>query len=112
MSRSYRKPYASICGNGSAADDKMHAARGMRRAQNQSLRNFRDEDWDDFIMPVRHECSWNNTYSWGRDGCQSLQFPPQSCDHLRWHHVCECTQEEIQADFDEDMERYERLKRK
>jgi hypothetical protein len=77
MSRSYRKPYSAITGTSSAADDKRVARRGVRRRQNQYLReSFLSDDWDDFIMPHKYECSFNETYSWHRDGKQTLQSPP------------------------------------
>jgi hypothetical protein len=85
MSKSYRKPYSAITGIRSAHADKTQAARGLRRGQNQALRNFKFEDWDEFIIPVRLECSWNNTYSWGRDGKQHLQFPPKPMPEGIWN---------------------------
>lgn len=79
MSRSYRKPYytwASV--RDSAHADKTTASRGMRRAQEQSLREaFREGDWDGWLIPVRSECTYNNVCSWGRDG---KQFP------FKWSH--------------------------
>jgi hypothetical protein len=47
----------------------------MRRAQNQSLREMiretiRGNDVDGWLMPERHECSFNDVWSWGRDGKQ------------------------------------------
>jgi hypothetical protein len=75
MGKSYRKPYSAVTGVRSAHHDKTVAARGLRRGQNHALRTFKFEDWDEFIMPHRLECSWNNTYSWSRDGKQTLQFP-------------------------------------
>jgi hypothetical protein len=73
VSRSYRKPYAAITGNKSAHDDKKVAARGVRRRQNQWLRNLKDMDIA--LAPHRLECSFNNTYLWGRDGRQRLVHP-------------------------------------
>lgn len=74
MSRSYRKPYAAITGTKSAKQDKILAHRGVRRAQNHALRVC--QDYEELIMPHKLECAWNNNYSWGRDGKQSLHFPP------------------------------------
>jgi hypothetical protein len=71
MSRSYRKPYSSMCGGGSAKQDKMIAARGVRRVQNRSIRECRD--WDEYVVPHRYECPHNNVWCWGRDGKQRLQ---------------------------------------
>lgn len=79
MSRSYRKPYAAITGIRSAAHDKMVARRCWRRAQNQELRNHvvNDLDWDELMIPERYEATFNDVWSWGRDGKQSLHFPPK-----------------------------------
>lgn len=71
MSRSYRKPYAAITGTTSAKRDKIQANRGVRRRQNFYLKcSFRDDSWDDFLIPHRYECSWNDVWVWGRDGKQ------------------------------------------
>lgn len=68
MSRSYKKPYSAITTCDSAKDDKILAHRGVRRAGKKALRDmFRFEDFE-IPMPHRLECSWNNTYLWGRDG--------------------------------------------
>ena len=75
MSRSYRKPYAAITGTNSAKQDKIFAHRGERRAQKKALRNC--QDYDEFLIPDRLECSGNDTWSWGRDGSQYLHFPPE-----------------------------------
>ena len=78
MSRSYRRPYAAITGLRSAADDKMVARRSWRRAQNQELQKYvaNGFDWDEFLIPERYEASFNDVWSWGRDGNQYLHFPP------------------------------------
>jgi hypothetical protein len=68
MSRSYRRPYAAITGNASAKDDKRMAHCGVRRKQNLALKTC--ADYENFLLPHRFECAWNNTYSWGRDGGQ------------------------------------------
>lgn len=76
MSRSYRKPYAAITGTASAKEDKIRAARGVRRAQNYYLRRILQHDLlDQLLIPHRLECSWNEVYSWTRDGNQHLHFP-------------------------------------
>src|SRR6266702_718839 len=72
MSKSYRQPYASVTGNRSAKQDKILAHRGERRAQNYALRVC--QDWEEFLIPHKRECYWNNVYSWSRDGNQSLQL--------------------------------------
>ena len=74
MSRSYRKPYTAVTGTKSAHADKKVAARGVRRRQNQWL--YTSERPGGRVNPGhRLECAFNNTYDWGRDGCQYLVFP-------------------------------------
>jgi hypothetical protein len=68
MSRSYRRPFATITGTASAKDDKRMAHGGVRRKQNQALRAC--PDYEDLLLPHRLECTWNDTYAWGRDGAQ------------------------------------------
>jgi len=68
MSRSYRRPFAAITGAASAKSDKQMAHRGLRRKQNFALKTC--ADWEKFLPPHRHECHWNNTYNWSRDGAQ------------------------------------------
>ncbi len=68
MSRSYRRPFSAITGLAIAKSDKQMAHRGVRRKQNLALKIC--ADFDNFLVPHRLECHWNNTYSWGRDGCQ------------------------------------------
>jgi hypothetical protein len=75
MSRSYRRPYSAITGIKSAADDKRIARRSWRRAQEQAIRDC--ADWEELVIPLRLEAAFNDVWSWGRDGHQSLQFPPQ-----------------------------------
>jgi hypothetical protein len=67
MSRSYRKPYASIVGgNRSIKPDRDRASRGARRKQTGYAKlHWMDED---FLLPHRYECAWNNCYSWSIDG--------------------------------------------
>ncbi len=74
MGKSYRKPYSAITGLRSAAHDKMVARRCWRRAQEQALRDCKD--WEELVIPKRLEASFNEVYSWGRDGKQTLQLPP------------------------------------
>lgn len=78
MSRSYRKPYSSITGTGSAKSDKVAAHRGVRAAEKQAIRNLivGNTEPDEFLLPHKYECSHNETYSWGRDGKQRFQSPP------------------------------------
>lgn len=73
MSRSYRKPYSAVNGVTSAARDKRFASRGVRRKQNQWLRDT--AEFDDSLAPHRLECSGNEVYGWGRDGRQRIQLP-------------------------------------
>lgn len=71
MSRSYRRPFAAITGNASAKDDKRMAHKGVRRKQNLALKA--SPDHDNLLLPHRFECSWNETWNWGRDGAQSYR---------------------------------------
>ena len=77
MSRSYRKPYATWTGSYSSAhEDKTIAARGVRRRQNQYLKEvIKDRDFDSFLIPDMHECSYNEVWTWGRDGKKKLMMP-------------------------------------
>jgi hypothetical protein len=68
MSRSYRRPFATITGNASAKDDKRLAYRGVRRKQNQALETC--IDFEELLLPHRLECAWNDVWCWGRDGAQ------------------------------------------
>ena len=82
MSRSYRKPYAAVTGTVSAKDDKIRAARGVRRVHKRYLRKVLQGDLlDQFLIPHRLECSWNEVYTWTRDGKQRLQFPTSRAGH-------------------------------
>jgi hypothetical protein len=68
MSRSDRRPYAAITGTASAKDDKRLAHRGVRANRIWALKTYLD--LEDFLLPHRWECPWNNTWCWGRDGRQ------------------------------------------
>jgi hypothetical protein len=82
MSRSTRRPFAAITGTSSAKDDKRLAHRGVRRKQNFVLKTC--ADYEDFLVPHRLECAWNNNYCWDRDGAQgyrgSLRFSADNWD--------------------------------
>ncbi len=81
MSRSYRRPYAPITGASSAREDKQRAARGARRVYDRELRRAAArETWDEFVLPDRRECPWNNVWGWDRDGRQRLQVFPSRWD--------------------------------
>lgn len=103
MSRSYRKPATAVTTCSSAKDDKKHAHRGVRRAQNQALKTCLD--WDEFLIPHKYECSWNETYNWGRDGCQKLYFLSDFQSTYIWRDV-------IMNLYDDPIEEFEKLKRK
>ena len=76
MSRSTRKPYYTwTSARNSAHADKTQAARGVRRAQEQAIRDCKD--WEELVLPQRRECRWNNVYQWKRDGRQR----PHRRDH-------------------------------
>jgi hypothetical protein len=104
MSRSYRQPACAITGTSSAKQDKIHAHRGHRAAQKQALREC--VDWDELLMPHRLECAGNETYSWGRDGKQSLQFPPTLSQY--WFRNPEIAEEYYQ----DQLKWYQKLHRK
>ena len=111
MSRSYRKPYASVCGNRSAHQDKTLAARGFRRKEKATLRSA--VDWEDYIHPVQLEAANNDPWGWSRDGKQKLQYPPSEHYYfqLSWWARYR-SQERIQYWYDRAVQYYERLKRK
>jgi hypothetical protein len=71
MSRSMRRPFAAITGTASAKDDKRMAHRGVRRKQSFALKTC--ADYEDFLVPHRLECAWNDTWCWGRDGAQGYR---------------------------------------
>ena len=75
MSRSYKhQPFMAICGGGSAKHDKALAHRGIRQANRSAIINAaKQQDFQDFLAPHKFECSWNDTYCWGRDGNQIYQ---------------------------------------
>lgn len=73
MSKSYRRPYSTWVGHRSEKQDRQMAARGVRRSQNQALKESAIRDkWDEFIIPHKYECSHNNRYSWTNDGKKHL----------------------------------------
>ena len=81
MSRSYRKPYFTICGgDASEHDDKKAASRSWRRLINRSLRHA---DWDSYLIPVRYEAPNNNRWQWGSDGSNQLDIFPDRWDRER-----------------------------
>lgn len=115
MGKSYRKPYTSITGHYSAKNDKRIGARGVRRAQNASIRNV--DDWDEWLLPDIYECKGNEVYCWDRDGNQSYQAPPMWGDHSHWlsrrHGFTE--EEAVKhalESFENAKKYYEKLKRK
>lgn len=70
MSRSYKnEPFQAICGNRSAKQDKTRAHRGERCAHRHAIKTALD--FEDFLLPHKYECTWNETYCWGRDGKQN-----------------------------------------
>lgn len=87
----------------------MVARRCWRRAQNHAIRSFRGDDWLDLIIPARHEASFNDPWSWGRDGKQSLHYPPRWSDLNYWflHGL-----DDVEEEFERRKAWYARLKRK
>jgi hypothetical protein len=85
MSRSRKKnPFMAICGNGSAKKDKTQAHRGERAAHKRAIHKAMKEQDYDVLLPHKHECSWNEVYSWGRDGNQMYQVPSR----YSWNKYC------------------------
>ena len=69
MSHSYRRPYAAIVGLCYTAYDKRIARQGVRRIQNQALKMaLKYGEAENFIVPHKYECPWNETYCWTSDG--------------------------------------------
>jgi hypothetical protein len=84
MSRSYRRPWQAVTGRTSAARDKITAARGVRRRQNQWLFQLAKQPLEVVeqaaLVPHRRECAWNDVWSWKRDGTQHYAVPA----HQSW----------------------------
>jgi hypothetical protein len=71
MSRSYRKPFASIVGVSSCKPDRTLASRAFRRFAKNYLRlNFTADD--SFLVPTRYEAAHNDRYDWSMDGGNRL----------------------------------------
>lgn len=105
MSKSYRKPYAPVTGVRSAAHDKMVARRCWRRAQEQAIRDCRD--WEELVIPKRLEASFNDVWSWGRDGNQILQSRSSQYNNP-FSYVCSptwMTTEEIMERWEDHKQR-------
>jgi hypothetical protein len=86
MSRSYRRPFAAITGIASAKDDKRMAQHGVRRKQNLALKSC--FDYEDFLLPHRLECAWNDPWCWRRDGVKFDYSDWRDSEdefHLRYH---------------------------
>lgn len=66
MSRSYRKPYASVCHHHSLKEDRRLANRAVRRSQNRVTRMMACNE--DLLMPHHLECAWNDVWCWSSDG--------------------------------------------
>lgn len=87
MSRSYKKqPFVAICGGASAKKDKVLAHRGERSAHRHAIYGaLRAQEFDDFLLPLRLECSHNDVWGWCRDGRQRYTVPTSRDwhDHLK-----------------------------
>lgn len=75
MSRSYRRPYSSVCGVVSAHYDKQQAARGVRRQINQWINRELKKEEGFNLVPHRLECTHNEVYDWSRDGRNRYSVP-------------------------------------
>lgn len=106
MSRSYRLPYSAITGHSSAKGDKIQAHRGVRASQKHAIRNCLD--WDEFLIPHRYECSYNDVWSWHRDGKKRLR----EFDHNDFNPFfavgayCKWSMEELMEFHFESLERH------
>lgn len=106
MSKSYRKPWGTwVSTKSSAHQDKMQAARSVRRAQNSALRNgiVHDVDWDGWLVPDRYECSDNDVWCWGRDGRKRPMLrSAQYNNPYAYNRYCRrTTEEEVLAAWEE-----------
>jgi len=70
MGKSYRKPYGTwVRARISEHDIKTLCSRIYRRAQEQAVREaFRDDNWDNFLVPIREESKLGSEYDLRRDG--------------------------------------------
>src|SRR5690348_2624893 len=66
MSRSYRKPYASVTGTRSRKHDRTLASRAYRRLANFYLRT--NPSNDTFLLPHRYNAAHNDCWVWTSDG--------------------------------------------
>jgi hypothetical protein len=78
MSRSRKKPFSYICGSKGLHDDKTVASRCYRRLESRRLRQACiEEEFDDYLHPMRLEASFNDRWSWGVDGSAGpVEMPP------------------------------------
>ena len=85
MSLSYKHtPCAAITCCESAKEDKRHAHRGERRAQDLALRKeLMTGTFENFLLPHRYECSNNDNWGWNRDGSQRY-YSPAKYGHEDW----------------------------
>ena len=70
MGKSRRLPYGTwVCTRVSEHDLKTLSSRIHRRAQEQVVREaYRDESWDEFLLPIREEGKLGSEYDLRRDG--------------------------------------------
>lgn len=108
MGKSYRKPWGTyVSVKSSAHSDKTVAARAVRRAQEQSLREaIRDDDWEGWLIPTRYECSDNDVWGWGRDGKQRPMFRSREYNNPYAYWFARfTTEEEIFKNWEERKQR-------
>lgn len=75
MSKSYRKqPFMACNGSHSAKSDKVRAHRGERRTYKRYLYiALINGTLEEFLLPHKLQCPWNEVYSWFRDGKKKYQ---------------------------------------
>lgn len=65
-----------------AGYDNTLAARFARHKQNQAVREKALEE--DFLVPHKFECPFNNVYSWRQDGKKRYRFPHRTFRFLNY----------------------------
>jgi hypothetical protein len=109
MSRSYRKPYTSWACYSTIKQDRIIAARCFRRLENESLRKvFLSGEFEEYMHPVQYEARHNNPYSWSCDGLPHFEKPPE----FNYYWMFLFGEESAWESFEQQLEWYEKLKRK
>jgi hypothetical protein len=85
MSRSFKKqPFSYLCGS-RPTKDRRKSNQGVRRTQKAYIRaHYKDEE---FLLPHRFECPWNEKYSWTSDGDKRWSGLTY-IDYADYHEAC------------------------